>query len=282
MAGKTTPVLLNRFTQINSSVFIYKPPKSTTEANETTEKFGHPDIVLLLSWSGANIKHVAKYTPGYLELYPDSHIILVTSAFTDFVYGSSTSKKLQIRPVIQVFTSNPEARVLVHLFSNGGSHKLWRLAKLYKETQGRLLPMDALVLDSAPGKATFERSTEALAYEAPQAWYLRLPSVALIYLFVFMFQVVLTTTGWTNTIDRVWNELNDPDLISVKAIREYIYSKADRLVSWNDVEDHADEAEAKGYQVGKEIFENTGHVAHMRLENERYWGVISGLWDRVQ
>ncbi|MCJ1432470.1 hypothetical protein MMC27_001827 [Xylographa pallens] len=281
MAGNKSSVLLSHFVQINPSVYVYEAPKSTTETDKATAKHGHPDIVLLLSWSGANIKHVAKYTPGYIDLYPTAQIILVTSAFTDFVFGGSASKKLQLDPVIQIFISNPDARILVHLFSNGGSHKLWRLAKLYKTTQGQLLPMNALVLDSAPGTATFERSAEALAYEMPQPWYLRLPGFTLLYLFLFIFGVVLTIAGWTNTIDRVWKELNDPDLISVQAIREYIYSKADRLVFWKDVEDHADEAEAKGYQVKKETFEDTGHVAHMRLEYERYWNEIAALWNKV-
>ncbi|MCJ1282567.1 hypothetical protein MMC26_001891 [Xylographa opegraphella] len=282
MARNTSSILSSHFVRYNPSVFVYEAPASTTKSDQATTKLGHPDIVLLLSWSGANIKHVAKYIPAYIELYPAAQIILVTSAFTDFVFGSSASKKLQLEPVIQILTANPEARGLVHLFSNGGSHKLWRLAKLYKATQGRLLPMNALVLDSAPGKATFERSAEALAYEMPQAWYLRLPGLALLYLFLFLFWAVVTVTGWTNTIDRVWEELNDPDLITVNATREYIYSKADRLVSWKDVEDHADEAEAKGYQVRKEMFENTGHVAHMRLERERYWSQISSLWSKVQ
>ncbi|MCJ1420213.1 hypothetical protein MMC32_006570 [Xylographa parallela] len=282
MAGNTSSVLLSQFSQLNPSVFVYKAPEPATKTDKTTAKHGPPDIVLLLSWSGANIKHVAKYTPGYIDLYPTAQIILVTSAFTDFVFGNSASKNLQLDPVIQIFTSNPDARILVHLFSNGGSHKLWRLAKLYKATQGRLLPMNALVLDSAPGKTTFDRSVEALAYELPQAWYLRLPGLSLLYLCLFMLWAVLTVTGGTNTVDRVWKEINNPDLISVQAIREYIYSKADRLVFWKDVEDHADEAEAKGYQVKKERFEDTGHVAHMRLEYERYWSEIAALWNKVE
>ncbi|MCJ1396599.1 hypothetical protein MMC18_009500 [Xylographa bjoerkii] len=275
MATKPASVMLNRFTQINSSVFVYKSPGSGTRTREAAANLNPPDVVLLLSWSGANIKHVAKYTLGYIDLYPGADIILVTSAFTDFILGSSASKKLQLKPVIQAYTSNPKARVLVHLFSNGGSHKLWTLAKLYKETEGRLLPMNAIVLDSGPGRATFERTGEALAYELPNAWYLRLPSMALMYLFVFMFWAVLTVTGWTNIIDRVWQELNDPDLISIKATREYIYSKADKLVMWKDVENHADEAEAKGYQTKKETYENTGHVAHMKLDQKSVIGLFA-------
>ncbi|MCJ1292606.1 hypothetical protein MMC34_004158 [Xylographa carneopallida] len=282
MARSLASFPLSQFIQINPSVYVSEAPESTTKTKEAPAQLGHPDIILLFSWSGANIKHVAKYIPGYIDLYPTAQIILVTSAFTDFVFGGSASKRLWLEPVIQILTPHPEARILVHLFSNGGSHKLWRLAKLYREKQGRVLPMNAMILDSAPGKTTFERSAEAIAYELPKAWYLRLPGLLLLHLFLSLLWAVLTATGRKSTIDRVWEELNDPDLISVKAIREYIYSKADRLVWWKDVEDHADEAEARGYQVRKEMFENTGHVAHMRLEYEKYWSEVAALWDRVQ
>ena len=280
MNARTASILLDRFTQVNPSVFVYQPPNYANKTTEITAKYTHPDTVLLLSWSGANIKHVAKYTPGYIDLYPGAQIILVTSAFTDFVFGSSLSKKAQLKPVVQALASNPDAKVLVHLFSNGGSHKLWRLAKLYRETEGHLLPMNALVLDSAPGRTEIQRSAEALSYEIPKAWYLRLPSMSLIYLSLAVLWAVLTIMGWTNTIDRVWDELNDPDLIDVQAARGYIYSKADKLVFWKDVENHADEAEAKGYRVVKERYENTEHVAHMRSEQKRYWSVIADLWNK--
>lgn len=277
-------MLLEHFAQVNASVYSYKTPNSApkasnlTSTNDLAARPKAPDVILLLSWSGANLRHLAKYVPGYLQLYPNAQIILVTSTFTDFIYGNSSGQRDQLKPVIEAITSEQEPVVLTHLFSNGGSHKLWRIAQLYKATTGQLLPMGMLVLDSAPGRTTFKRSVDALAHELPKAWYLRLPSLALVHLILSLLWVVLTVTGRVNTVDRVWKELNWPNWINVKAFRCYIYSRADRLVWWQDIEDHADEAEAKGYRVRKETFNKTEHVAHMRSDTTRYWRIVNEAW----
>ncbi|KAK9494589.1 hypothetical protein V1508DRAFT_412089 [Lipomyces doorenjongii] len=47
----------------------------------------------------------------------------------------------------------------------------------------------------------------------------------------------------------------------------------------HDIEDHADEADAKGLKVKKLKFTWTKHVEHMRTDPERYWGAVKGTWD---
>ncbi|MCJ1473767.1 hypothetical protein MMC13_002418 [Lambiella insularis] len=288
MASKTGSVFLKHFTQLNASVHVYKPLSSLLNASDSNSTdysvpaSTAPDIILLLSWAGANIRHVAKFVPGYLELYPTAQIVLVTSSFTDFIYGSRPGQKNQLKPVIEAIRSDAEPVVLVHLFSNGGAHMLWRLAKLYKDHTGQLLPMNLLVLDSAPGWTTFKRVANAISYELPEAWYLRLPSMLLVYFMLSLFCLVLATTGQVNIVDRVWKELNWPQLISVKAFRCYIYSRTDKLVWWKDIEGHVDEAEAKGYKVRTETFEGTEHIAHMRSDATRYWKIVEGAWEQRQ
>jgi hypothetical protein len=50
------------------------------------------------------------------------------------------------------------------------------------------------------------------------------------------------------------------------------------MIRWQDVESHAKDAEEWCAHVRKERFEDTGHVAHMRKDPERYWGVIKEVW----
>ena len=83
-------------------------------------------------------------------------------------------------------------------------------------------------------------------------------------------------------MDMVWNELNTPDLIGTNAARRYIYSREDSMVWDKDVEDHADEAEAKGYRVRLEKFSGSAHVAHMMADRARYWKIVEDLWADVQ
>ena len=65
--------------------------------------------------------------------------------------------------------------------------------------------------------------------------------------------------------------------------RGYIYSEADQMVDWRVVEEHARDAEAKGFVVRREKFEESGHVAHMRVGGGvRYWGIVEGMWEEVR
>ncbi|MCJ1413125.1 hypothetical protein MMC19_007229 [Ptychographa xylographoides] len=273
---QSRPQPLDSFTKVKPSVYIYQSSSTTpSDANA-------PDIVVFLSWSGASLKHIAKYMPGYMSLYPRSQIILITSAFTDFLSGSRSCDYSELGPAVEAIAAEPTARVLIHLCSNGGSHKLWRLASLFQKSQGHLLPMHALLLDSAPGKATFARSYAAISHELPKVGYFRIPSTILLFLFLCCFAVVMEVTRRTNTVDMVWNELNTPDLIGTNAARRYIYSREDSMVWDKDVEDHADEAEAKGYRVRLEKFSGSAHVAHMMADRARYWKIVEDLWADVQ
>lgn len=50
------------------------------------------------------------------------------------------------------------------------------------------------------------------------------------------------------------------------------------MVAWRDVVDHAEDAEAKGWRVGRERYVDSGHVDHLRQDEERYWGAVRSLW----
>jgi len=271
MGSKSSEALFPFFKQMSPAVYIQN---SLIRTNYPSGELNTPDIVLLLSWAGDNRAHIAKYIPGYLAIYPNSRIILITSAFTDFLFGDRASQRNQLKLVIDVLAVEHKSTVLVHLFSNGGSHTLWRLAKMYKEMQGCLLPLNAIILDSAPGKMSFKRTATVLSLDLPRAHYLRLPGLCLIYMFISF----LWAMGSLSIIDDVWHGLNSPDLVNASAVRCYIYSKRDVMVWWRDVEDHADEAEARGCTVKSELFRGE-HVAHMRSEGERYWEVVESLWD---
>lgn len=59
----------------------------------------------------------------------------------------------------------------------------------------------------------------------------------------------------------------------------YIYSDADRMVDWQEVEDHAADARSRGFVVDLERFEGSGHAAHVRVGGgERYWQIVKDLW----
>lgn len=73
--------------------------------------------------------------------------------------------------------------------------------------------------------------------------------------------------------------LNDPELMEGEKRRCYIYGEADRMVGWSDVEDHARVAAKEGgFEVRKEKFVGSGHCAHVRGAEQRYWEVVAGFY----
>ena len=277
--------LSDLLTQLSPSVYLDPISKQSSlhniqDRNVSSTRTKPPDIVLLLSWSGASPTHVTKYVLGYRALYPNTRVIVFMSAFSDFIHGSRPAQTRQYKLVVNAIAATPSAIVLVHIFSNGGSHTLWRLANMYKATQGCLLPMNALVLDSAPGKPSFQQSTAAILAGGPRPWYLRIPRKCLLYVMLCLLWVTDPITGWVSLVTHVWKWLNKPELLSLMAVRWYIYSHRDVMVSWKDVEEHADEAATKGYVVRKEAFEGSEHVAHLRLDPQRYWRIVNEVWEK--
>lgn len=51
------------------------------------------------------------------------------------------------------------------------------------------------------------------------------------------------------------------------------------MVPVRDVVVHCEAAEQAGFDAEVVKFEGSGHVAHVREDEGRYWGMIWGLWE---
>jgi Eukaryotic protein of unknown function (DUF829) len=91
-------------------------------------------------------------------------------------------------------------------------------------------------------------------------------------------------------VDRVYDDLNSLESVSKSgyrgkewlrkgAVRSYIYSNADSLCPAADIVRHAMEAARLGLRVKNEVWVGSGHVAHMKLDPERYWNVVKKMWE---
>lgn len=74
--------------------------------------------------------------------------------------------------------------------------------------------------------------------------------------------------------------LSDKRLFAKEAPRLYAYSKADRMVWWEDVEEHANAAEDAGWEVDRVRFEESPHAGHILEDGERYWGAVRRTWEK--
>lgn len=97
-------------------------------------------------------------------------------------------------------------------------------------------------------------------------------------LFRFWFWFGLTYCAWRGIEDvltRLRRRLNTTSFFDPSAPRLYLYSRADELVPWRHVVEHAEDARDKGYKiVEEEVFEEAAHCALPREDAGRYWRVI--------
>lgn len=261
---------------------IPSTPSTPTEDNPA------PSLILLLTWTGAHGRHISKYTAQYSALFPSSHIMVITTSPTDLLFRSPARKQHRLQPAIKYISNlqhiprHATGGILLHIFSEGGSNKACELATAYRAATGSPLPLSALYLDSTPGHPRFALLRRALANSLPPVPGLAhiAPALAAVLLgLVWLLYLIAGSDG--NPISRSRKQLLDPELFDQNAHRCYLYSKADQLIAWQDVCQHAGMA-MQGAAVSQVVFEDSAHVAHARSEPGRYWGAVSAVWKMSQ
>ena len=264
--------------QLSPSVYLYTP------TNQGSSGTPAPKALVLCTWMNARPVHIKKYIVGYQALFPTARIILIRSSTPDVTYRSTATLRGRIEPAVALIraacaqdTSNPE--ILLHAFSNGGSHQSITLLRNYLSATGHKFPIHAKILDSCPGRGNFGRSYLALSEPfARQPIYIRFLGSISVILILCIFGVLVFLFRIENPIETIRQGLNDRQ-ITRETNRVYIYSDVDPMVHWQEVEDHADDAGMKGYAVHLEKFEGSGHAAHVRVGGgERYWRIVKDLW----
>jgi len=261
---------LSDFHKIGHNTYLFTP-----------ESYSHREpLILLFAWMGAAAKHIAKYTVGYRRLFPSARIVLVRNTTRDFFHNEAAYTKL-LGPAIEVVKEHVSAggQVLVHSFSNGGSNQMTELAKAWVKCEGSPFPMRAQVLDSAPGKGGWRRSHAAMAMELPRAWIWKLIGSACIHLFLGSLFVYDLLAGKENMMTVMRRQLDDPSIFDVRAPRVYLYSKGDAMVGDDEVEEHAEGAERRGWKVTRVRFEKSPHAGHLREDEGRYWAAVMDAWE---
>jgi hypothetical protein len=266
--------------RLNDVVSLLRPQFSSSKGPE--QKFSNtPETIILLTWMDASLKHVLKYALHYREVYPGATILLISSSYHDFIYRPRSTQRANLQPAIPHLTNKSHTgKTLVHLFSNGGGLNLVNLCELYVQTTGRQLPIQALVLDSCPGRATFSRGSAALLQNLPKQQNLQVLMTALLYPLLVLFWLCSQLQP-QNILETVREGLNDPGIVTTAARRMYVYSMQDKIVDYEDVEDHIDEARQVGYKADVLCFEIGDHVGHLKNNGKAYWEAIESLWDNI-
>ena len=157
--------------RLSATIYIERPcPTNIRQGLPCVGALQAPNLILLFSWTGAQEKHIAKYTSNYRDVFPATTIMVITTSISDVIYRTSRQRQQALMPAISTITSTlvHSTKILVHAFSEGSSTAV-HLAKAFLATAGRRLPISALILDSCPGKITCARLAASGRAAAPHS-----------------------------------------------------------------------------------------------------------------
>jgi hypothetical protein len=144
-----TPSLDLSIEHLSPSIFICKPNIPTIENDSAPiTTLQPPNLILLFSWTGAQHKHITKYTSGYTARFPTTPIMVITTSINDLTYRTSSKKRRSLLPAITTIANSAtlNTNILLHAFSEGGSSTSVRFAKAFRDHTRRRLPLSALIL----------------------------------------------------------------------------------------------------------------------------------------
>jgi len=297
----------------SSSTTTTADPSSTT--NTAPPQQQQPKLIILCAWMGARNPHIAKYVTPYQALYPQSAIVLIkcdrhhffsvktarrdTSAAVPFVRSvldsTTTPTPKEQDPKT---TKKKTPSVHIHIWSNGGSSMLLHLHALLLSREKQIpIPPHTIIFDSTPGQFSYSRSLRAFSTGIPNRFvrwtvllFMHVTNTWYFLAHEFLGKLILRRLLGVKSgllmgpLWRMAQAQNDTTPGGGRAANEvrrtYIYSDEDELIRPGDVEAHAEQARAERWlDVRMEKFVGSKHVAHLRLDPERYWGVVRETWD---
>ncbi|KAG1736528.1 hypothetical protein EDB19DRAFT_1896032 [Suillus lakei] len=278
---------LEGFSTIGTGIYL-------RDVREQCQDTTSPNVILIFGWMGAQLRHLQNYTHAYTKLYPNASQILVRCN-PDVFWTTTGTRQRRLMPVIDALealhcfpsssSAQPPPRILTHVFSNGGSMQLTLLGHMLQRKYGSALIQglitSALILDSCPAVGNLK--TIKLAFSAViRNPILRLIVLSMMYTMHFIGLALSLLLGkrvmlMENLRIEMWNPRVLP-WMGLHTPRLYLFSRKDKLIPWQDVMQHAETAKERGIDARCELFEESEHVAHIRIEPERYWASVNEIW----
>ncbi|KAI5863658.1 DUF829-domain-containing protein [Durotheca rogersii] len=277
------------FTPISDRIFLRDGAPGPVAEPPSDSAADHPTTIIIFGWGDGLPKHVSKYADGYHKLYPKARVLMVISSIFAAIYDSLEQRTKSMIPIIDtvfpVAADDARERVLLHTMSNTGGIYAAAALNAFKQRHGedKALPHFLSVSDSTPGGLEF--STEVGRWSRAMAlgtakWFPWPFAVTqgLWWAFLHTVNLIETAVGREPSGKYSCRVFLENSMATPRAPRLYMYSKADDLIGWEDVEAHAAVAQSRGYTTVLERFDNSPHVGHMRMHPERYWNAIERCW----
>lgn len=264
---------LSEFTRIGHNTYVWTSPSFDSKS----------PLILLFAWNAAAAKHIAKYTISYQRLYPSSRLVLVR-CYTIDMFTRSARYPALLAPALDITYQHTQAggELLVHSFSNGGGNQVNEFVKAWKGRFGSKVPMRVQIMDSSPTKGPWMKSHAAISAGLPKSLFWNWFGGLLVHLLLLGSLLVNVARRRENKMVVLCREMNDERAFDRSVPRIYLYSRADKMVGCEEVEEHAAIARRKGWTVTMVRFEKSAHCGHVREDEGRYWDAILTAWKTGQ
>ncbi|KAG2159172.1 uncharacterized protein EDB93DRAFT_1118668 [Suillus bovinus] len=284
--SRSTVCSLEGFRTIGTGIYL-------RDSHEQCQDTKCPNVILIFGWLGAHPRHLRNYISAYAKLYPKASQIVV-QCNADLLWTTTSTRSRKLKPVIDALEalhclpSSPAprpARILTHVFSNGGSLQMTLLGHMLQQKYGSAPVLEssasALILDSCPAAGDLKSVKRVVrtVIQNPIARHIVLAIVHAVY--SVRFGLSLLFGKQMIMLEKLQIEMWNPSILSWMGLhtpRLYLFSRRDELISWQEVSRHAEIAKEHGMDVRCELFEESAHVAHARVEPERYWSSVQEVW----
>jgi len=276
-------------------------------------------LIIICTWLGAGRKHIARYTTMYQKIAPRARLLLVQSAVPILVSSYAHQRRaiqpavsITIDRLTEcgqktataadggrsetsstssvVMPAQKRPKILLHTFSNGGTNTATQLLIVLRESIGAPLPLAGLLCDSCPAKGTYWKSYDAMLLSLPKDIMSRTMGMLACHTILILLYSWIAygnenpaslqrrTLLDANNFEPGWGIVDNVTSDAQGRVC-YLYSKVDRMCQWTDIQEHAEIARDKGWQVLEVVFDGSGHCAHLAKDEQAYSNAVRSLWE---
>ncbi|XP_022906425.2 transmembrane protein 53 [Onthophagus taurus] len=226
-------------------------------------------VILLFGWAGCQDKYLSKYSQIYEErgLITLRYTAPVKCLFWKRYQMIQIGQKIVKLLIDLNFESHP---IVVHCFSNGGAFLYQNFSSALSKSP-KPLQIKGVIVDSAPGKRRLGSLYRAISNIIGGTFWYNLPMSILITIvcsIMWIYEILSSLLKPGCSIQ------SDPFEILKKEKntwpQHFIYSKADVLIPYQDIEYFADYRENVGVNVTRLCYEDSPHVKHYTHNKESY------------
>ncbi|XP_064077947.1 transmembrane protein 53-like [Macrobrachium nipponense] len=226
-------------------------------------------VVFLLGWLGAKDQHLAKYSSIYNQR---GCITIRYTSPTSYLFVRPDIKLLAIaRKLLSLLKdmSLDNHPVFFHMMSNNGSTLYYYISQAMGETDAPAINVRGCIFDSTPAPRRIFTAATAIYEVTPGSVWMKL--CASLGMVIYLVGWGVLSVLWTIISGKLpkhppWALVEEQS----RCPQLFLYSKADKLISSDDVDFFIAERQKLGIPVMAKCWTDSQHVQHYRQYPDEY------------